>query len=111
MLGDKRAFAAGQLIEFVLPGLQLLLELGERAATGLARRAAAPSPAAAPVLPAQLSHPNPQRGDLLLGANEGAKGRLGAAGLALGVEWAGDDVGHPLAPIPQPHLPPPASHH
>src|SRR6202011_1586222 len=60
MLGDKRALAAGKLVEFVLPRLQLVLELRERAAANLPRRAAAPPPAPMPVLAAQPSHPHPQ---------------------------------------------------
>src|SRR5256885_520344 len=36
--------------------------------------------------PPQPSHADPQRGDLLLGAHEGAESGLGAARLPLGVE-------------------------
>ena len=61
MLGIKRALAAGKLVEFVLPGLQLVLELRERAAAGLARRTTTTaSPAAVPVLPPQPPHPDSQ---------------------------------------------------
>ena len=97
MLGIKRALPAGKLVEFVLPGLQLLLELRERAPAGLARRTSATSPAAVPVLPPQPSHPDPEGADFLLGLRKGAEGGLGATRLPLGVEAAGDHIGKTLA--------------
>src|SRR5438309_6362276 len=102
MLGDERALPAGKLVEFVLPGLQLLLELREGAPARLAGRTSATSPATVPVLPPQPSHPNSQRGDLLLGLGKGAEGGLGATRLPLRVEAAGDHIGEALAQICQP---------
>src|SRR5256885_16566050 len=93
MLGNERTLAAGKLVEFVLPGLQLVLELHERAPAGLARRTPATSPTAVPVLPPQPSHPDPQGGDLLLGLREGAERGRGATRLPLRVEAAGDHIG------------------
>src|SRR5438874_7331535 len=111
MLGIKRALPAGKLVEFVLPGLQLLLELRERASVGLARRTPATTPAAVPVLPPQPSHPDPQGGDLLLGLRKGAEGGGGATRLPLRLEAAGDHIGEALAEICQPVVEPAAGYH
>src|SRR2546429_8612791 len=93
MLGIKGALPAGKLVEFVLPGLQLLLELRERAPAGLARRTSTTSPAAVPVLPPQPSHPDPEGADFLLGLGKGGEGGLGATRLPLGAEAAGEPIG------------------
>src|SRR5437879_13086113 len=97
MLGNERALPAGKLIEFVLPGLQILLELREGAPARLAGRTSATSPATVPVLPPQPSHPNSPGGALLLGLRKGAEGGLGAARLPVGAEAAGDHIGETLA--------------
>src|SRR5438552_16910211 len=83
MFGKERALAAGQLVQFVLPALKLLLHLGERLAAGISSRAAAaPPPAAMPVLPPHPPHSDAQRGDFLLSSAAGGNGPLGAAGFA-----------------------------
>src|SRR5207302_6696625 len=102
MLDNERALPAGKLIEFVLPGLQILLELREGAPARLVGRPSATSPATVPVLPPQPSHPNSQGGDLLLGLRKGAEGGLGAVRLPLGLEAAGDHIGKALKKICQP---------
>src|SRR5437773_4399926 len=111
MLGNERTLAAGKLVEFVLPGLQLLLELRECASAGLACRTPATSPASVPVLPPQPSHPYPQGGDLFLGLRKGAECGCGATRLPLRVEAAGDHIGEALAQISQPVVEPAAGYH
>src|ERR1700719_2436665 len=84
MLGEEGAFAAGHLVEPWLPDGRLFLQLAERVAAAVPA-ATAPPPAAAatlPVVPLGPAHLDPQRGDLILGADEGTEGALGAAGFA-----------------------------
>src|SRR2546430_17563773 len=99
MLGIKGALPAGKLVEFVLPGLQLLLELRQRAPAGLARRTSATSPATVPGLPPQPSHPDPGGADFLLGLRKGADGGPGATRLPLGGAAAGHPNASALGPI------------